>query len=181
MLSNTWFFRLYNICRMHYTYLKLTQTIFPNGGMVVIDKFHLNNTLDRTLNQTRSRADNEKVCPPSSREFKALKRYWKLLLVPHEQLNFEHFHKWSYFPYWITAKNVITRLLKLDPILKQTYTVLNRVQTALQHKNLPNYNAAFWHVLRKCLGHLKYHRRIIMQFITLSWRAVLKWSLGGRK
>lgn len=78
---------------MHYTYLKLTQTIFPNGGMVVIDKFHLNNTLDRTLNQTRSRADNEKVCPPSSREFKALKRYWKLLLVPHEQLNFEHFHK----------------------------------------------------------------------------------------
>ncbi|WP_162257011.1 transposase, partial [Loigolactobacillus rennini] len=77
--------------------------------------------------------------------FKALKRYWKLLLIPHEQLDFEHFHKWTYFPYWITAKDIVTRLLKLDPVLKQTYTVLNHVQTALKDKDWPNYNAAFWH------------------------------------
>lgn len=127
---------------MNYTYPQLTQTIFPNA-IVVIDKFHLTNALNRAFNQTRVRI--MKQFAPSSREFKALKRYWKLLLIPHEQLDFEHFRKWTYFPYWVTAKDIVTRLLKLDPILKQTYTVLNRVQTALKHKDWPNYNAAFWH------------------------------------
>ncbi|WP_162257015.1 transposase, partial [Loigolactobacillus rennini] len=68
---------------MNYTYPQLTQTIFPNA-IVVIDKFHLTNALNRAFNQTRVRI--MKQFAPSSREFKALKRYWKLLLIPHEQL-----------------------------------------------------------------------------------------------
>lgn len=57
---------------MNYIYLKLTKTIFSNV-IVIIDKFHLTNPL---------------------------KRYWKLLLVPREQLDYEHFFKWIYFPYY---------------------------------------------------------------------------------
>nr|SFZ88664.1 hypothetical protein LREN565_1777 [Loigolactobacillus rennini] len=38
----------------------------------------------------------------------------------------------------MTAKDVVTSLLKLNPILKQIYTVLNCVQTALQHQDWPN-------------------------------------------
>lgn len=34
-----------------------------------------------------------------------------------------------------------TTILKPDLILEQTYTVSNRVQATLQHKDWPNYNA----------------------------------------
>ncbi|WP_285110341.1 ISL3 family transposase [Pediococcus sp. AC40] len=126
---------------MNYTYPKLTRTIFPNA-IVVVDKFHIVNALNRAFNKTRVRI--MKKFAPSSREFKALKRYWKLLLVPHEQLDFEQFHKWTYFPYWVTAKDIVDRLLNLDPALNQTYNVLNKLQAALKHKDWNNYNAAFW-------------------------------------
>nr|WP_229094872.1 transposase [Pediococcus acidilactici] len=119
----------------------MTRTIFPNA-IVVVDKFHIVNALNRAFNKTRVRIT--KKIAPSSREFKALKRYWKLLLVPHEQLDFERFRKWTYFPYWVTAKDIVDRLLNLDPVLKQTYDVLNKLQTALKHKDWNNYNAAFW-------------------------------------
>lgn len=92
----------------------------------------------------------------------------KIVIRAHEQLDFEHFHKWSYFPYWMTAKDAITNLLKLDPLLKQAYTVLNHVQTALQHQDWTNPFGTPQIVLKKYLGHLKYYRRTIMQFITPS-------------
>ncbi|EJF00437.1 transposase IS204/IS1001/IS1096/IS1165 family protein [Liquorilactobacillus mali KCTC 3596 = DSM 20444] len=126
---------------MNYTYPKLTKTVFPNA-IVVMDKFHIINALNRAFNKTRVRL--MKQFAPSSREFRALKRYWKLLLVPSEQLDFEHFHKWTNFPYWITATDVVHNLLSLDSELKQTYEVLNHVRTAIQHKDWNNYNAAFW-------------------------------------
>ncbi|WP_412989580.1 transposase [Pediococcus siamensis] len=75
-----------------------------------------------------------------------MKRYWKLLLVPANQLDFEHFHKWTNFPYWITATDVVDHLLSLDPEFKQTYQILNNVHITLQHKDWNNYNAAFWHL-----------------------------------
>lgn len=70
---------------MNYTYPKLTQTILLNA-IVVVDKFHLTNTLNRAFNQTRVQII--KQFAPNSREFKAPKHYWKLLLIPYEQLNF---------------------------------------------------------------------------------------------
>ncbi|KRM95284.1 transposase IS204 IS1001 IS1096 IS1165 family protein [Liquorilactobacillus aquaticus DSM 21051] len=80
----------------------------------------------------------------SPREFRGLKRYWKSLLVPSEQLDFEHFHKWTNFPYWIAATDVVHNLLSLDSELKQIYEVLNHVRTAIQHKGWNNYNTACW-------------------------------------
>lgn len=126
---------------MNYTYPKLAKTVFPNA-IVVMDKFHIINALNRAFNKTRVRF--MKQFGSSSREFHALKRYWKLLLVPSEQLNFTDFHKWTNFPYWITATDVVESLLSLDPKLRKTYEVLNHIRTAIQDKNWNNYNAAFW-------------------------------------
>lgn len=126
---------------MNYTYPKLVQTVFPNA-MVVMDKFHIINALNRAFNKTRIKV--MKKFTPSSREFHALKRYWKLLLVPTEQLNFEQFKKWTNFPYWMAAADVVHQLLSLDSELEQTYQVLNSVRSAVQHQDWHNYNAAFW-------------------------------------
>lgn len=81
---------------MNYTYSKLVKTVFPNA-IIVVDKFHIINALNRAFNKTRVRL--MKQFGTSSREFHALKRYWKLLLVTSERLDFEHFHKWTNFSY----------------------------------------------------------------------------------
>ncbi|KRL02278.1 ISL3 family transposase [Liquorilactobacillus capillatus] len=155
---------------MNYTYPKLVGTIFPNA-IVVVDKFHIINALNRAFNRTRIRL--MKQFSPSSREFRALKRYWKLLLVPSDQLDFEHFHKWTNFPYWITATDVVHKLLSLDTELKQTYSILNHVRIAIQHKSWSNYNAAFWNI-KSCSEEMSstitmlqtHHKEIHNTFIT---------------
>jgi transposase len=128
---------------MNYTYPKLAKTVFPNA-IVVVDKFHIVNALNRAFNKTRIRL--MKQFAPSSRESLALKRYWKLLLVPTDQLDFENFRKWTNFPYWTTAKDVVTNLLSLDPELKKTYGILNQIRTAIQHEDWNNYTVALWNL-----------------------------------
>ncbi|OXT09778.1 ISL3 family transposase, partial [Streptococcus sp. KR] len=75
---------------MNYTYPKLVGQIFPNA-IVVIDPFHLVNALNRAFNKTRVRL--MKTLATSSRQYHALKRYWKLLLTPANHLNYEAFRK----------------------------------------------------------------------------------------
>ncbi|WP_125982757.1 ISL3 family transposase [Loigolactobacillus iwatensis] len=128
---------------MNYTYPKLAKSVFPNA-IVIIDKFHIINAINRAFNKTRIRL--MKKFATSSREYRALKRYWKLLLVPTEQLDFENFHKWTNFSHLITATDVVNNLLSLDPELKQAYKVLNNVRTAIKNKDWNNYNAAFWNI-----------------------------------
>lgn len=126
---------------MNNTYPKLARTVFPNA-IVVMNKFHVINALNRAFNKTRVKF--MKQFGSSSREFHALKRYWKLLLVPAEQLNFTDLHKWTNFPYSLTATDVVESLLSLDLKFRKTYEVLNHIRTAIHRKDWINYNAAFW-------------------------------------
>ncbi|KRN06328.1 hypothetical protein FD15_GL001530 [Liquorilactobacillus sucicola DSM 21376 = JCM 15457] len=92
------------------------------------------------------------------------------MLVPAGQLDFEHFHKWTNFSYWITATDVVHQLLSLDPELKKTYEILNHVQTAIQHRDWNNYNASFWGA-EDCSEEMKstikmHHKKIHHTFIT---------------
>ena len=157
---------------MNYTYPKLVNTVFPNA-IVVVDKFHIINTLNRAFNKTRIRL--MKALKPSSREYHALKRYWKLLLTPNEHLDFEHFHKWTNFPYWMTATDVVHQLLALDPELRRTYQVLNQIRTAIHRKDWPNYNAVFWNCtgcseeMQHTLETLKAHHDEIHNTFTTSY------------
>ena len=157
---------------MNYTYPQLAKSVFPNA-IVVMDKFHIINALNRAFNKTRIRLS--KKFNTSSREFRALKRYWKLLLVPAEQLDFESYHKWTNFPYWMSATEVVDQLLSLDSELKQTYQLLNQIRTAIQQRDWNNYNAAFWRPLNGSeeLGNtikaLKVHHEEIHNMFTTNY------------
>ncbi|QGV25221.1 ISL3 family transposase [Lentilactobacillus kefiri] len=128
---------------MNYTYPKLVGQIFPNA-IVVIDPFHLVNALNRAFNKTRVRL--MKTLATSSRQYHALKRYWKLLLTPANHLNYEAFRKWTNFPYPATATDVVDALLDIDPELKQTYDVMNWLRETIKNRDWPNYNQAFHHL-----------------------------------
>ncbi|WP_250856701.1 transposase, partial [Enterococcus faecalis] len=87
-----------------------------------------------------------KTLATSSRQYHALKRYWKLLLTPANHLNYEAFRKWTNFPYPATATDVVDALLDIDPELKQTYDVMNWLRETIKNRDWPNYNQAFHHL-----------------------------------
>ncbi|MHC9533298.1 transposase [Dellaglioa sp. L3N] len=117
---------------MNYTYPKLAKEVFPNA-LVVIDKFHIINSVNRGFTKTRIRLMKE--LPTSSQDYKALKRYWKLLLKPSKSLDYKNFKKWTYFPYLTTEIDVIDHLLTLHPELKKSYELMNQIRSSIHLKN----------------------------------------------
>ncbi|MCH5463560.1 transposase, partial [Secundilactobacillus sp. HBUAS58055] len=85
------------------TYPKLVGTVFPNA-IVLIDRFHIINALNRAFTKTRIRI--MKGMSASSHEYRALKRYWKLLLQPAEDVDYTNYHKWTSFSHMLCAKDV---------------------------------------------------------------------------
>lgn len=55
--------------------------MFPNAN-IIIDKFYLVNLISTSLNKTRI-----KIMKYDKKNYNKLKRYWKLILKPHEELN----------------------------------------------------------------------------------------------
>ena len=126
---------------MNYTYPKLAGTVFPNA-IVIIDKFHIINALNRAFNRTRVRL--MKGLPTSSREYHALKRYWKLVLKQVQNLDYEIFKKRTNCLFPLTQTDVVDSLLATNSELKSTHTVMNQIRDAIQNKDWNNYNLAFW-------------------------------------
>ncbi|WP_159216037.1 hypothetical protein [Pediococcus acidilactici] len=67
--------------------------------------------------------------------------------------------------------DILDQLLNVDPVFKQTYEVLNKLQAALQHKDWNNHNVAL--LERKCSSEemLKYFKLIMMKFIITTLRS----------
>ena len=55
--------------------------MFPNAN-IIIDKFYLVNLISTSLNKTRI-----KIMKYDKKNYNKLKRYWKLILKPHGELN----------------------------------------------------------------------------------------------
>jgi transposase len=117
---------------MNYTYPKLAETVFPNA-LVIYDRFHITNALNRSLNKTRIQV--MKALPVSSLGYKQLKRYWKLLLMAPEKLNYKFCHRWTYFKNWLTADGVVDELLAINPILSATYMTLHQLLSAIRRRD----------------------------------------------
>lgn len=124
---------------MNYTYPKLARTVFPNA-VVLYDRFHIVQSLVRAFNKTRIQL--MKQFSTSSKTYKQLKRYWKLLLKPLGNLDFKHFHHWSYFDHWLSETDVVDQLLAINPVLKSTYEVLQRLMSATRNRHWSDFKLA---------------------------------------
>lgn len=109
---------------MNYTYPRLTQSVFPNAT-VVTDRFHVVKSLNDAINQVRIRV--MKQFGTSTKEYRVLKKYWKLLLMPLAKINFELFRKYTGFDYLVTQQDVIDRMLGLNSELKQVYDKVHHI------------------------------------------------------
>ena len=69
-------------------YYQLAKQLFPNA-QIVLDRFHMIQHLSRAMNRVRIQIMNQ--FDRKSQEYRALKRYWKLLQQDSRKLSHKRF------------------------------------------------------------------------------------------
>ena len=114
---------------MYSPYISLIKIMFPNAE-IIIDKFHLVNLISTSLNKTRIN-----IMKNDKKNYNKLKRYWKLLLKPQEELNNSKWRKWWCFDDIMTQSRVVDYLININSQLKETYEVYQSILYSLKNNN----------------------------------------------
>ncbi|MFC4710940.1 ISL3 family transposase [Enterococcus eurekensis] len=104
---------------MNAGYFKRVKESFPNAS-VVIDRFHLVQLINRALNVTRIKTMNT-YRTAAAKDYRKLKRYWKLFLKESNDLDYQTYHYHRLFKKVITETEIMDYLLSLNSQLKETY------------------------------------------------------------
>ena len=114
---------------MYSPYISLIKKMFPNAK-IIIDKFHLTQLISRSLNKTRIKVMNK-----DKKNYRKLKRYWRLILKDRTELDFSKWRKYTCFEHLMTQSDVVDCLVNTDEQLKQTYLIYQKILYALKKKD----------------------------------------------
>ena len=118
---------------MYEPYMFLINEVFPNAK-IIIDRFHIVQSLNRALNMTRVSVMN--TFRNNDRPlYNKYKRYCKLLLKPYEQLEMFEYNKVSLFKQWKTTKGIVDFLLDFDDKLLNTHHHVHQLRYALKEND----------------------------------------------
>ncbi|MFL2129820.1 transposase, partial [Ruoffia sp. FAM 26255] len=84
----------------------------------VIDRFHIVQLLNNTLNRYRIKVMNT-IRYNRPRDYTKLKQLWKLIQKNRESLDFEDYHIHRLFDGLVTQKSMVNYMLSIDPRLEQ--------------------------------------------------------------
>lgn len=122
----------YIVCDMYQPYITLAKELFPKAK-IVFDKFHVVQNFNRAFNITR--VQTMKKFKTDSREYKIMKKYWKLLLIPKTDLNSTKFAPHYHFKNWISQRGIVEHILDLDEELKANYEAIQDIRLSIKLKN----------------------------------------------
>ncbi|AVO00978.1 MULTISPECIES: ISL3 family transposase [Staphylococcus] len=125
---------------MYEPYMALIREVFPNAK-ILIDRFHIVQSLNRALNMTRVTVMNS-FRTTERPLYNKYKRYWKILLKPYEQLEAFVYSKMPLYKQWKTPKGVVEHLLSFDERLLNTHTVVNELRSTLKENNKAAFETA---------------------------------------
>ncbi|RZI05786.1 ISL3 family transposase [Staphylococcus condimenti] len=118
---------------MYEPYMSLINEVFPNAK-IIIDRFHIVQSLNRALNMTRVSVMN--TFRNNDRPlYNKYKRYWKLILKPYEQLEMFEYNKVPLFKQWKTTKGIVDFLLDFDDKLLNTHHYVHQLRYALKEND----------------------------------------------
>lgn len=125
---------------MYSPYLSVIASCFPNA-QVIIDRFHIVQHLNRALNRCRVEVMNQ-LRYSRPRDYRKLKKLWKLVLKNEWDLDFTHYQTHRLFEGVMTEKMIVDYLLNLDEDFAWIYHFINKVKHALHTNQFQAFQAA---------------------------------------
>ena len=111
-------------------YYALANQLFP-CAKIVLDRFHIIQHLSRATSRMRVQIMNQ--FERNSREYKAVKRYWKLIQQDSRKLSDKRFYHPT-FRMHLTNKEILDKLLSYSEDLKYHYNLYQLLLFHLQNK-----------------------------------------------
>ena len=156
---------------MYELYMSLVKELFPNAN-IIIDRFHIIQSLNRALNMTRVSVMNmfRNMNRPLYNKFKT---FWRLVLKPYEQLNAFEYKSTRLFKEWKTTKGIVDYLLNIDNDLFNTHHCTNALRHALKHNDSESFIEILYSIemkevapkMQPVLRTLKRHESMILNTI----------------
>ena len=116
-------------------YYNLAKQLFPNAK-IVLDRFHIVQHLSRAISRVRVQIMNQ--FERKSHEYKAIKRYWKLIQQDSRKLSDKRFYRPT-FRMHLTNKEILDKLLSYSEDLKHHYNVYQLLLFHFQNKEPDNF------------------------------------------
>ena len=111
-------------------YYDLVKQLFPNAK-IVLDRFHIVQHLSRAMSRVRVQIMNQ--FDRKSHEYKAIKRYWKLIQQDSRKLSNKRFYRPT-FRMHLTNKEILDKLLGYSEDLKHHYHLYQLLLFHFQNK-----------------------------------------------
>ncbi len=112
-------------------YYDIAKKLFPNAKFVLY-RFHIVQHLIRAMNRLRVQIMNQ--FDRKSHEYRALKRYWKLIQQDSRKLSDKRFYR-PMFRMHLTNKQILEKLLSFSEELRQYYELYQLLLFHFQEKN----------------------------------------------
>ena len=112
-------------------YYDIARKLFPNAK-IVLDRFHIVQHLSRAMNRVRIQIMNQ--FDRKSHEYKALKRYWKLIQQDSSTLSRKRFYRPTFRAH-LTNKEILEKLLSYSQDLRDHYELYQLLLFHFQEKH----------------------------------------------
>jgi len=112
---------------MYSPYISLIKKMFPNAE-IIIDKFHLIQLISTSVNKTRIN-----LMKKDKKNYNKLKRYWRLILKPQEELDNSKWRKYTCFNNLMTQSSVVNYLINIDKELLNTYEIYQNILYSIKN------------------------------------------------
>ena len=111
-------------------YYRLAKQLFPHA-QIVLDRFHIVQHLSRTMNRIRIQIMNQ--FDRKSQEYRALKRYWKLIQQDSHMLSHKRFYRPAFRSH-LTNQEILNKLLSCSDQLRWHYELYQLLLFHFQEK-----------------------------------------------
>lgn len=120
---------------MNASYVGVIKDLFPQAD-IIIDRFHIFQLINRSMNKTRIRVMNRFKTSNSAdmKKYRRLKRYWKLLLKKQTELSLTEY-KYYYLFGQRTEAGIVEKMLDYDEELKVNYNMYQQLLNAINNKD----------------------------------------------
>ncbi|WP_314366687.1 ISL3 family transposase [uncultured Streptococcus sp.] len=116
-------------------YYDIARKLFPSAK-IVLDRFHIVQHLSWAMNRLRIQIMNQ--LDKKSHEYKALKRYWKLIQQDSRKLSHKRFYR-PIFRMHLTNKDILEKILSYSQELREHYELYQLLLLHFQEKRADHF------------------------------------------